>query len=214
MPAETAGVWLLMAETGVRVSDAVCAKNGDFDAQGFFHWVAHKTGKRGRARVSDEFLRRYVDSDNPDMLLFPSPRRVTRPVRRETVFRHIKRAAYLCGIDPAGIGTHTARKSYAVRKYAEDGLGATMAALQHRDAATTLLYALDDDPVPAIWRAIRDIQRQLEDVSHLLDSLCDRVFGDDTYSITAEGQVVKNGDFSETTRENRGKRRKNAKNRA
>lgn len=175
----TRGVWLLMVETGVRVSDAVGAKNGDFDTSGYYHFTAHKTGKDGRAKVSPDFLRKYVDRKQPEKLLFPSPRKPGKPVTRQAVFAHIKRAARLCGLDETHIATHTARKSFAVATYREKGLGATMHALQHRDASTTLLYAMSDDPLVGLRDDLKEVREDVAELREVTDALVERVFGDD-----------------------------------
>lgn len=191
MPRETRGIWLLMLETGVRVSDAVGACNGDFDAQGFYHYVAHKTGKPGRAKVSPDFIRSYVDRERPDDLLFPSKRRRNRPFTRQTVYNHIRKAAKLCGYDVEHISPHTARKSFAVDLYEKKGLGATMAALQHKDAATTLLYAMSDDPLGAIRRDISDIRDDLSELREILDMICTEIYGDEIPELTEKGKKVR-----------------------
>lgn len=192
MPPKTRGIWLLMVETGVRVSDAVGAKNGDFDAAGYYHYTAHKTGKHGRAKVSPDFLRKFVDPDHPGELLFPSsagPKEgERRPFTRQTVYNHIKRAAKMCGYDVEQISTHTARKSFAVETYAEKGLGATMAALQHKDAATTLLYAMSDDPLGAVRKDIADLRDDLSEIYEILDMITGEVFGDELPPLSEKGK--------------------------
>ena len=198
MPRETRGIWLLMLDTGVRVSDAVGAKNGDFDDQGFYHYVAHKTGKPGRAKVSDVFLRRYVDPDHPDELLFPSRRRRGGPYTRQTVYNHIRRAAKLCGYDVEHISPHTARKSFAVDMYEKKGLGATMAALQHRDAATTLLYAMSDDPLGAVRRDLADVRDDLRELREIVDMVCSDLYGDEVPELSEKGKKVRKSPINGT----------------
>ena len=47
------------------------------------------------------------------------------------------------------------------------------------NAATTLLYALSDDPIPDIMKDLSCIRKELKFLHEVCDSLCDRVFGDD-----------------------------------
>ena len=183
MPFLTAGVWRLCCETGVRVSDAIKAKRKDFDTDGHFRYVASKTGKKGIATVSGDFLRRYIGNPlvQPNAYAFPSPKYVNKHVTRQTVWNHVKDACIKSGIDPEGVAPHSARKYFAVSLFHEKGIGATMNALQHRDAGTTMIYALSDD---ALHRCIVELKQ----LRKIVDKLCDRVFGDDRLQITKSGK--------------------------
>lgn len=178
MPKYTRGVWLLMNDTGLRVSDAIGVKYSDIDKAGYLHYVAQKTGKSGRAKLSDSFIREYVGNHRTGAYLFPSPKKPGEHVCRSTVFRHIKNACRALQIDPTGIAPHSARKSFAVRDFREYGLGRVMHDLQHRDASTTLLYAMSDNAIQALYKEIRKLQNDMEDVTEKLDILFDEVFGD------------------------------------
>lgn len=177
MPYVSRGVFLLSYYTGVRVSDSVSATVGSFDESGFYHYKAHKTGKNGRYKVPQSFIDDYVPCKaKPDEYIFRG-RKTKTHIARQTVYNHVKTACKRLGINPAGIAPHTARKSFAVEKFRRDGLGATMAALQHRDAGTTLLYALSDDPLP-------DLVYRLEKLEKVVEALADKLLGDDTYTLT------------------------------
>ena len=185
MPQESRGVWVLMCETGVRISDALEAKREDFDEKCFFHYTAHKTGKKGRAKVSTEFYREFVKPFKKGEYIFPSKsiKRAGLPITRQTVFLHIKRACDFCGYNSAGIAPHSARKAFAVDLFREQGLGATMSALQHRDASTTFLYAMSDDPLTEFNKRVSEVEKLLESVEEKLDYLFDKLFGNDRYTI-------------------------------
>lgn len=189
MPYTSRGVWLLMLETGVRISDALEAKNKDFDSKGFFHYTAQKTGKCGRAKVSKNFIAEYVNRDFPDEYVFASTnhKRLGKPITRQTVFLHIKRACLMCGYDDIGIAPHSARKHFAVDLFRDEGLGVTMNALQHRDASTTFLYAMSDNPYTELNNRIKRVEKSVEKQKELIEYLYDKIFGDDRYSIAKKG---------------------------
>ena len=184
MPYPTNGVWRLCWETGVRVSDAIKAKRSDFDDEGRFRYTATKTGKKGVALVSKDFIKRYVEyapSWYYRKYVFPSPKKPNSHITRQTVWNHIKDACIRAGINPEGIAPHSARKFFAVETFHKKGLGATMSALQHRDVGTTMIYAMSDD-------ALHKCIVELKQLRKLVDMLCDRVFGDDRLQITNSGK--------------------------
>ena len=183
MPPYTAGVWRLCCETGVRVSDAICARASDFDSDNRYHYKAHKTGKKGVALVSSDFVRTYIGSKRYRDHLFPSIKCPQKHVTRQTVYNHVKKACDTIGIDSDGIAPHSSRKFFAVETYHKKGLGITMKALQHRDAGTTMIYALSDDALHKLIVKVRRLER-------LVDMLSDRVFGDDCYELTPKAKKI------------------------
>jgi len=170
MPKLTRGVWLLMNDTGLRVSDAIRVKYADIDNYGYLHYIAKKTKKNGRAKLSDAFLSEFIGENRADGYVFRSTQNPQKHVSRATVFRHIKKACLLCGINPEGIAPHSARKSFAVRDFREFGLGRVMHDLQHRDASTTLLYAMSDNAIEALYKELRKLQAEMMSLSDKLDS--------------------------------------------
>ena len=181
MPPYTAGVWRLCCETGVRVSDAIGARVKDFDSENRYHFEAHKTGKKGSAIVSSEFVSRYIGKKKYRQHLFPSPKKANTHVTRQTVYNHVKMACDKLGIESDGIAPHSGRKHFAVETYHKFGLGATMKALQHKDVGTTMIYALSDD---ALHKLIIRVKR----LEKLVEQLVDEVFGDDLIAITPKGK--------------------------
>lgn len=182
MPSYTAGVWRLCCETGVRVSDAICARVKDFDSDNHFHFTAHKTGKKGVALVSSDFLNRYVRIRIGNRYIFRSPYKPNKHVTRQTVYNHVKMACKRLNLDPEGIAPHSSRKFFAVETFHKKGLGATMQALQHRDAGTTMIYALSDDALHKLIVKVRRLEK-------IVDALSDEVFGNTRYTVTEKGKA-------------------------
>lgn len=178
MPPNTRGVWLLMNDTGLRISDAIKVKHGDFDNFGYLHYKAVKTGKNGRVKVSQTFIDQYIvpDKKYKKRFVFVSPKNPQNHICRQTVYLHIKKACKLCGISDVGISPHSARKSFAVRDFREFGLGKTMHDLQHKDASTTLLYAMSDDPFPQLFERIKAIEEEQAEMLEKIDLIFDKFF--------------------------------------
>lgn len=65
-----------------------------------------------------------------------------RLVNRQSVVKAIRRAAVAAGLDPAGLATHTGRRTVITALYADGGLDLTDVArhVGHADTATTAGY--------------------------------------------------------------------------
>ena len=136
-------IWLLMNEVGLRISDAVKIKHCHIGLDGTLWWTSSKTGKTASRKLTGEMLVLLAPrKDRPNKYIFESQNVKAEHIHRTTVYRHIKKACDKVGINPEGIGTHTGRKSFAVKDFRENGLGRTMFDLQHSSAATTLLYSV------------------------------------------------------------------------
>ena len=96
-----------------------------------------------------EHKRRYIWEAPPrgvaPLWAFPSPRDYKRHRTRQAVWKDIKRAAKACRL-PQNVGTHSARKVYAVGALRRSGgdLEAVQRALNHSDAGITMIYAMAD----------------------------------------------------------------------
>lgn len=174
-------VWLLMNDTGLRVSDAIKVKYGDIDEKGNIHYLSTKTKKEGICAVSGNILC-LLGKGRAEEYVFKSTKFPNKHIHRSTVFKAIKKACIRCGIDPDGVGCHSARKSFAVRDFRENGLGKTMHHLQHSNPATTLFYALSDDPIPRIFADLKIIKQNLdfhygliEELRETLDGIFERI---------------------------------------
>lgn len=163
-------IWLLMNDTGLRISDVVKLRYSDIDSKGQIHYVAQKTGKTGIIRVSGEVLALFGKRQSEEYI-FRSRKNPSKHIHRSTVFRHIKQACKKAGIDPEGVACHSARKAFAVRDFRENGLGQTMHDLQHSSAATTLFYSLSDNPIPRIYAELKIIKQQLNMHFELIEEL-------------------------------------------
>lgn len=188
MPYLTRGVWELCLETGVRVSDAVKAKHCDFDEECNFNYIAKKTGKRGKSKVSKDFYNEYIKENKSNSFCFPSPKNVGQHVTRQTVFNHIKIACKRARIDSSGVAPHSARKNFAVKMFHEKGLGCAMAALQHEDVGVTLMYALSDNALTEIMKRLSAVEKSVDKLNRRcrkiekdVEQLADFCFGDLVY---------------------------------
>lgn len=146
--AMTGEEWLALQislETGLRVGD-VCALHWS-DVHGReITFRAQKTGKYGRATVSEETyaqLKRRRRGRASEWV-FPSPTKVGMHLTRQAVWARVKRAADAAGVDASGISPHSMRKNFAVGVYRARGLEAAKEALQHDRAEVTELYAFAD----------------------------------------------------------------------
>lgn len=137
--------------TGLRISDVLSLKTADLKPQ--FYITEAKTGKRKRVNLPAELLddlkrnagRTFVFEHRTD----PNKHRT-----RQTVWRDIKRAAAAFRL-PQNVGTHSARKVYAVEllhKYGD--IEKVRKALNHsaKHPSTTLIYATADALLDAKYR--------------------------------------------------------------
>lgn len=101
------------------------------------------------AQYIPQHMRRYIWETPPrgvtPLWAFPSPRDYKRHRTRQAVWKDIKRAARACRL-PQNVGTHSARKVYAVGALRRSGgdLEAVQRALNHSDAGITMIYAMAD----------------------------------------------------------------------
>lgn len=147
--------------TGLRVSDVLRLQ---FPLRSQCWITEGKTGKRRHIGLPQQLIddivraavpyipvamRRYIWQEPPrgvDRLwAFPSPRNYRKHRTRQSVWKDIKRAARACRI-PQNVGTHSARKVYAVgelqRRHGD--IEAVRRALNHSDSSITLIYAMAD----------------------------------------------------------------------
>lgn len=131
----------LAIHTGLRIGDILALKTEQLKPR--LTIKEKKTGKGKRITIPAKLLRAIM-AQAGDVWAFPG-RDPAKPKTRQAVWKDIKRAANAMRL-PANIGTHTARKVYAVRKLASSNgnLAAVQQALNHSDAAVTMLYAMAD----------------------------------------------------------------------
>lgn len=148
--------------TGMRITDALQMTAADAkrltatrSPQCSYLYSEKKTGKEREVRLSQDWLERAVEQHRPESPWLFAGRDPQKHRTRQAVWKDLHRAAKLYRVNgrrlKARIGTHTARKVYAVGLYQEavkngekDPLGLVRANLNHRDPAVTYLYALAD----------------------------------------------------------------------
>ncbi len=125
-------------ETGLRIGDVVALPTTSLNGY-VLNYTASKTGKSGTAYLSktlSDKLHRFKGKS----YIFES-RSKSGHRTRQAVWRDVKKAAFLAGID-LNIAPHSARKTYAVKVAKEKGFKAAQKALQHEEAFTTAGYVL------------------------------------------------------------------------
>lgn len=157
--------WLacrLMYEAGLRVSEVVSLRTDQLEATPAGGEIVVRDGKGGvdrrlgigRELRSDleEWMERLEEEYPESPWLFPT--RNGKHVRRNHLFRTVKRAAERAELPEAGlISPHTLRHSFATRWLRRGGnLEALRRALGHADLRTTQEYLnlLDDEHVEAM----------------------------------------------------------------
>lgn len=135
-------VMQVMLHTGLRVGDAV-ALPATLAEVGRCTIREAKTGKVRRVSVPEP-LRLELARVAGKVWLFPSRSSQTGHITRQAVWKDVKRAAAAMRL-PQNVGTHSARKVYAVdllRKYGD--MKRVQRALHHGDVTTTAIYAMAD----------------------------------------------------------------------
>lgn len=157
----------VMMSTGMRISDALAltweqlGSTLDGLTFGYLTYTERKTGKERTVCIRDELFvalkaRQRAFSDRQLIIpwVFPG-RNPARSRTRQAVWKDLHRAARLFRVNgkrlAAHLGTHSARKVYAVKLYHEaqemglyDPLETVRIDLNHKDKAVTMLYALAD----------------------------------------------------------------------
>lgn len=131
----------LAIHTGLRIGDVLALRSEQLRPRLTIHEA--KTGKSRRITIPARLLRAIM-AQAGEIWAFPG-RDPAKPKTRQAVWKDIKRAAAAMRL-PVNVGTHTARKVYAVRKLARSGgdLAAVSRALNHSDPAVTMIYAMAD----------------------------------------------------------------------
>lgn len=129
--------------TGLRISDVLSLKPEQLKPQ---FWITEmKTGKKKRVNLPGPLLE-DLKRNAGKYWVFPGRIDPKKHRTRQAVWHDIKRAAAAFRL-PQNVGTHSARKVYAVRLMDEYGdLDRVRRALNHakKYPSTTLIYALAD----------------------------------------------------------------------
>lgn len=137
---ENALVCRVCLEQGLRVGDALRLQLPDL-LKDSFTIREEKTGKKRKIRLSKQ-LKIDLMGVTGRGWVFPHRTDPMRHRTRQAVYKDIRRAAKALRIS-LPLGTHTMRKTFAVRKYKACGdMRKVKALLNHSNEAVTMLYAL------------------------------------------------------------------------
>jgi integrase len=137
--------------TGLRISDVLSLKKSDIDKGQQFWITESKTGKRKRIALTADLLR-DMQSVCGSFWVFENRTDRAKHRSRQAVWRDVKRAERALRL-PQNIGTHSARKVYAVRLMEEYGsIPKVQKALNHDRDSTTMIYAMADTLLRAKYR--------------------------------------------------------------
>lgn len=132
----------MSARYGMRIGDVLKTTTSEV-LKGDWTYTEQKTGKRRRIRCCGEFRKRLL-SIAGEFYVFEHRYDCTKHRTRQAVYKDIKRAGEALRIKE-NIGTHTARKIYAVDRFRVFGkLSQVQKLLNHANEAVTIIYALAD----------------------------------------------------------------------
>lgn len=131
----------VILHTGMRVSDVLELRTEDLKPSGWY--TEKKTGKRRRYGLPKELLAQ-IRAQAGQKWAFPGRLDGGRHKTRQAVWRDVKRAQRAFRL-PQNIGTHSARKVYAVRLMEKYGdIERVRRALNHDSTSVTAIYAMSD----------------------------------------------------------------------
>ena len=128
-------------ETGLRIDDVLSIRTSGLDKRTLYG-VAKKTKKSFRKVISADLANRLKEISGENFI-FEGRLDKNKHRTRQAVFKDVKKAARVLNLH-GNIAPHSARKTYAVEKFHESGIGAVKKELQHSDINTTVLYAFAD----------------------------------------------------------------------
>ena len=134
-------VMRVILHTGLRISDVLELRPEDLKPR---RWITEKkTGKKRLVGLPAPLLS-DLRAESGKYWVFPSPKNPRKHRTRQAVWADVKRAAAAFRL-PQNVGTHSARKVYAVelmRKYGD--IESVRRNLKHRYRSTTEIYAIAD----------------------------------------------------------------------
>ena len=130
----------VVLHTGMRISDCLSLRTSDLKPSGWY--IEAKTGKRRRYGLPGVLLSQIRAQAGPEWA-FPGRKPGTHKTR-QAVWWDLKRAQRAFRL-PQNVGTHSARKIYAVRLMRKYGdLKRVQRALNHSSPGVTSVYAMAD----------------------------------------------------------------------
>lgn len=130
----------LSLETGLRISDVLKTELKDLQGQNL-SFVAQKTGKEGKKRISADLAKRLRKISGERWIF--TGRSGLKPRTRQAVWKDVKKAARKLEVKE-NMSVHSARKTYGVEVFHEGGINAAQRELQHSRLDNTMLYAFSD----------------------------------------------------------------------
>lgn len=127
-------------ETGMRIGDVLALKPMQLD-NNCITYTAQKTGKSGKKLISADLSRR-LKKISDKKFIFPG-RSGEKPRTRQAVWKDVKKASKKLKL-AENLSCHSARKTYAVELFHNEGLPKVQRELQHDRLDTTMLYAFAD----------------------------------------------------------------------
>lgn len=127
-------------ETGMRIGDVLSLEKNQLKGRTLF-FTAQKTGKKDKKVISADLAKRLQQVAGKKFIF--TGRYGKKPRCRQTVWKDVKKASKQLGITE-NVGCHSARKTYAVELYHNEGLPTVQKELQHDRIETTMLYAFSD----------------------------------------------------------------------
>lgn len=134
-------VMRVILHTGMRVSDVLNLKTSDLQTSGWY--TEQKTGKRRRYGLPKPLLEQ-IRAQAGQEWAFPGRTDPSKHRTRQAVWKDVKRAQVAFRL-PQNVGTHSARKVYAVRLMEKYGdIARVQRALNHSSPMVTAIYAMSD----------------------------------------------------------------------
>lgn len=131
----------VILHTGMRISDVLELKTADLALSGWY--TEKKTGKRRRIGLPRPLLEEIKAQAGP-IWAFTGRLSPTKHKTRQAVWSDVKRASRAFRM-PQNVGTHSARKVYAVRLMEKYGdIERVQKALNHSSPSVTAVYAMSD----------------------------------------------------------------------
>ena len=128
-------------ETGLRIDDVLALRRQQLQ-KCTLYGIAKKTKKTFHKVVSRDLANRLKEIQG-EYYIFEGRLSPKKHRTRQAVWKDVKKAAKILEIE-GNIAPHSARKTYAVEKFKDGGLGTVKRELQHNDISTTMLYAFAD----------------------------------------------------------------------
>lgn len=126
-------------ETGMRIGDVLALEVENLSGR-TITYTAQKTGKSGKAVISADLSNRLRKIAGKNFVF--EGRGGNKPRTRQAVWKDVKKATR--GFFDENVAPHSARKTFAVEDFQENGLPHTQKVLQHDRTDTTVLYAFAD----------------------------------------------------------------------